>query len=218
MCNIIYLTRDLYKEFEQGIDGLKPRKMTKDQIKLMFRVLLSGAFRISEVLGLKASDILPNGQILLRETKTGWERCKCSKWSFRPTRLIESNPNCKKCLGIGKYRIDQYGWVSPEIFEELQSLAKNTPPDKRLFPITRRQAFNYAQEIANARTNTFRHTWLTRLIETKELDLGQIRQKSRHTNLETLTHYIETNKDLARIREQEALNIPGVKPKKADLF
>ncbi len=213
-----YFTKELYQEFDKGIEQLKPRKMTHAQIKLMFRTLLSGAFRISEVLQLVPSDILPNGTIRLRITKTGWKRCKCAEWSFKPLKLLSCDSNCSECKGRGKYRIEQEGWVDPEVHEQLLEQAKITPQNQRLFPITRRQAWNYANEIGNSGTHAFRHTWLTWLIESNQLDLGKIRLKSRHTSLATLSVYIESNKDLARLKEREALQIPGKKEVKSDLF
>lgn len=208
---IKYLTPEMYQEFVRGIEQLNPRKMSKERIKLLFETMLSGAFRVSEVLELIPSDILPNGTILLRKTKTGWKRCKCSKWTFKPLRLMYSDSKCTICNGNGKYRINQEGWVSLNVHEDLTELAKSLSPNEKLFPITRRQVWNYSNEIGNCGTHAFRHTWLTWLIETNQLDLGKIKDKSRHTSLATLSVYIESNKDLARIKEREALQIPGTK-------
>jgi integrase len=212
-----YFTTELYIELDKNIADLNPRKMTKDQIRTMFRTLLSGAFRISEVLSLTPIDIMPDGMLRLRFTKTGWEKCKCSKWGYHPKRLLSSDLSCNKCKGQGRYRIDQFGWVTPEILVELKELAQKTPPDKRLFPITRRQALNYTHEIANSGTHAFRHTWLTWLAGREELNLAELKTKSRHTNLQTLSNYVHANKDLVRIKENKLMFVPGTEPK-TDVF
>lgn len=213
-----YLTPEMYQEAEAAIANLNPRKLSKDQIKLLFRVLLSGAFRVSEVLELVPSDILKNGMIRLRKTKTGWQTCKCSKWAARPRRLIQSNPNCDKCKGVGKYRIDQYGWTTEEVFHDLKVLALTVPEGRRLFPITRRQVLNYAHQIASCGTHAFRHSWLTWLAAKDDLNIEEMRTKSRHTTVGTLQIYLHANADLVRLKEQQNMTIPGTKDNKDEVI
>lgn len=205
MGDLLYLTPQLFKEFLEGIKTLKLKKMTHEQCQLMFEVLLSGAFRISEVLELTPKDLLPNGKIRIRNAKGGWKRCSCSKWVFKPQRLVSSNPNCTRCKGTGKYRIDQFGWVKQDIFSRLQDLAQRKQPEDKLFPIKRRQAWNYANDLLQARTHTFRHTWLTWLLETDKFDIRDIKQKARHTNVQTTIEYIEKNPDLTMKKEEDAM-------------
>ena len=201
------MQHDMFKDFISKISELNPRKMTHGQIQLMFEVLCSGAFRISEVLQLIPEDILPNGKIRLRETKGGWKRCKCSKWKFGPMKLIKVDKKCKKCLGKGKFRVIQYGWIQPNILEKLKVLAEKTDKDNRLFPITRKQAWNYANQLVGARTHTFRHTWLTWLLESEKFNKRDIKQKARHTSIATTGEYIEDNTDFTQSKEKEIMHI-----------
>lgn len=205
MGETLYFTKEMMDEFLVAIGQLKLRKMTHKQVKLMFLVLLAMAGRISEVLSLTPEDILSNGKIRLRITKGGWKRCQCSVWKFRPTTLISSDPNCSKCKGLGKYRISEYGWVQEGVAEELKELALETKPGKKLFPITRRQALNYANDLAGARTHTFRHTWLTWLLETEKVNIRDMKQKARHKHVQTTIDYIENNTDYTQKKEEDVM-------------
>ena len=205
MGETLYFTKEMLDDFLKGIEQLRLRKMTHKQVKLMFLVLLSMAGRISEVLDLTPEDILPNGKIRLRRTKGGWENCKCSQWAYHPTRLISSDMTCDNCKGVGKIRINAYAWVQESILYELRELASETRPGKKLFPITRRQALNYANDIADARTHTFRHTWLTWLLESEKLDIKDMQQKARHKNVQTTIDYVQHNTDFTRKKEENAM-------------
>lgn len=204
MGDLLYLTKEMWEEFRISIYSLKLRKMKAEQVILMFETLLTGAFRISDILELTPEDILSNGKIRLRKSKGGWLNCDCSVWKFRPTKLQSSDKDCKKCQGKGKYRIDQFGWVQDNILTKLRVLASETRPGKKLFPITSRQALNYANEIMGARTHTFRHTWLTWLWNSGKMDLIDLKQKSRHKNIQTTITYIEKNDDVIRQKERNS--------------
>ncbi|MGI0021501.1 MAG: hypothetical protein ACRD9Q_01445 [Nitrososphaeraceae archaeon] len=205
MGDIKFLPRDMIKEFFKSIYDLHPRKMTHDQIKLMFETLFYGAFRISEVLQITPESILDNGMIQLDRTKTGWENCKCSKWAYKPKRLLSVKKDCRKCEGLGRYRIPQFGWVREDILRKLRAQAKLTEPYKRIFPITRRQALRYTDNLIGSCTHAFRHTFLTYLLETEKLNIGDIKLKARHTSLQTTTVYIEDNQDYTRSKENKVI-------------
>lgn len=53
-----------------------------------------------------------NKLLALPKTKTGFRRCKCSKWK-KGNILLKSDKNCSKCHGLGKYRIVQYTTIWP---------------------------------------------------------------------------------------------------------
>lgn len=206
MGKTLYMSRVEIKEFMASIETLDLRKMSVQQTQLLFLVLLKCAGRISEILSLTPEDLLPDGRLRFRFAKGGWERCKCSEWRFRPLVLVSSNPECKKCQGKGKYRVNQYGWVDEETFKQLKELAEGTDSGQRLFPITRRQALNYVNDLANARTHTFRHTWLTWLYESTK-DLRDVKVKARHTSLATTDRYIETNQFVSRKKEDKLMEL-----------
>lgn len=197
MGKALYLKEEVFAEFLRDIDSLRLRKMTHDQVRLMFGVLLYGSMRISEVLQITPNDLI-DGKVRLKITKGGKKRCKCSEWKFHPMRLISSDKNCKKCKGLGRYRVDVNAEVLPEIYSELLELAKKKKPDERLFPITRSWAWHYADLLLGARTHTFRHTFLTWMLDSDKFNVRDIMQKARHSNLAVTTTYIESNTDLTQ--------------------
>ena len=102
--------------------------------------------------------------------------------------------------------LDQYSiarilnvWLdNEEVYRELLILSAGKKPDERLFPIHRSWAWHYANQLLNARTHTFRHTFLTWMLESGSFDIRDIKQKARHTSLGTTTRYIEDNDDLTQ--------------------
>jgi integrase len=207
MGQTLYLEHDKVSQFLDGIPTLKVRKMTHKQVRLMFETLFYGALRISEVLQLKP-DSLMNGLIRLDVTKGGTKKCDCAIWAYRPTKLEKVDADCKRCKGTGKYRISVKAWVIREIYSELEELAKNTEPGKRLFPISRVRAWQYADSILSCRTHTFRHSFLTWMLETKKFDVRDIMQKARHKSLDTTSKYIQENTEYTA--SQENLNMERI--------
>lgn len=201
----LYMSKQEVKVFLDKIPSLKLRKITHDQVRVMFLVLLTGAMRISEVLQLTPNDLLGNGKVRLRQTKGGWQRCKCSEWKFRPLRLVSSDKTCPDCIGEGKYRISQDAWVQDYVYDELKLLSLQFKPDERIFPISRRQALNYANELMRVRTHTFRHTWLTWMLESEKMNIRDMKQKARHKNVQTTIDYIEKNTDYTRKKEDQIM-------------
>ena len=197
----------MFTDFIRDIDKLKVRKMTHEQIKLMFKVLCTGAFRISEVLNLTPEDIMGDGKLRLRHTKGGRKKCKCSKWTYKPLRIVSVDQSCTRCNGSGKYMTEQYGWIQDDILQELRQLAATKKMGERIFPLGRHQVLNYANELIGARTHTFRHSWLTWMMETEKLNIRDIKEKARHTNIATTDNYIQKNPDLARKKESELMRI-----------
>lgn len=202
MGNKLYLDRQELQQFYLGIYGLKLRKMSHDQLRLMFEVMLYGALRISEVLQITPSDLI-SGKIRLKVTKAGLRRCKCAKWTYRPLQLVSSDPSCERCQGQGKYRIDAYAYVMPSVYDDMQTLARTKQPNERLFPIHRSRAWQIVDELLLGRTHTFRHTFLTWMLETEKFNIRDIMQKARHTNLLTTTEYIEKNADLTQQKQNQ---------------
>lgn len=193
----------MFQEFINDIKKLRPRKLSVDQIQLMFEVLCGMAGRISEVLNLEPGDILTNGMIRLREAKGGWKRCDCSKWKYRPTTLVYSDKSCQRCKGLGKFRVIQDAWMPDHIFFRLQDLAAKTEAGKKLFPITSRQALRYVNDLAGGRTHTMRHSWLTWMVTSGKFDIRDVMQKARHTSLVVTDRYIQRNNDVTREKEKD---------------
>ena len=199
MGETLYLDKEMMRKFLDGIPTLKLRKMTHEQVALMFEVLLYGGLRIGEVLQITPSSLIGGKKIRLQYTKGGRRRCECAVWSFRPLKLESADKFCKKCNGLGKYRIPVNVWLdNEEVYQELVLLSKDKKPEERLFPIHRSWAWHYADELLNARTHTFRHTFLTWMVDSKKFDMRDIKQKARHTSLATTDRYIQNNPDLTQ--------------------
>ena len=172
----MYMQKDQVKQFLEGIETLRLRKMSHAQVRLMFETLLYGAMRISEVLQITPLCLI-NGKIRLERTKGG------------------TNKECKKCEGLGKYRIPAYAWVLDEVFKELCILARTKKENERLFPISRVRAWQYCDMLLDCRTHTFRHSFLTWMLEAEKFNVRDIMQKARHKSLATTTTYIEKDTD-----------------------
>jgi len=198
-----YLNKEEVRQFLEGLQTIKVRKITHKDLTLMFETLLFGSMRISEVLQITPESLLGGCKIRLEETKGGWVRCACSKWKFRPKRLESSDKNCIKCLGEGKYRVSVEAWIdNQEVYNDLIELAKTKKHDQRLFPINRVTAWKYADQL-KTRTHAFRHTFLTWMLETGKLDIRDIKQKARHTSLATTDRYIQNNTELTRSKTKD---------------
>jgi len=106
----------------------------------------SSALRVSETLNASAEDFnFKSGILTLPRTKTGFKRCKCSKWEKR--QLIEVDKNCDKCLGIGKIRKKQLTTISPLLPSWVVQLIKSK--EGKLFPFTRQLIWSYYKKAAN---------------------------------------------------------------------
>jgi integrase len=204
MGQIMYMQKDQVKQFLDGIETLRLRKMTHPQVRLMFETLLYGAMRISEVLQITPISLI-GGKIRLETTKGGTKRCECSKWTFRPLTLVSADKECKKCEGLGKYRIPAYAWVLEEIYKELGVLARTKKSNERLFPISRVRAWQYCDMLLNCRTHTFRHSFLTWMLEAEKFNVRDIMQKARHKSLATTTTYIEKDTDYTIKKENRSM-------------
>jgi integrase len=204
MGELTYFTKADFDKFIQDCSKIKSRKMSVDKIRNMFEVLCSGAMRINEVLSLEPDDILVDGHIRIRAAKGGWKRCTCSTWKFRPTTLVYADKSCKRCKGIGKYRIAQYTFLPEPILARLRQFASDTLPGKKIFPISDRQAMNYVYEISEGHTHAFRHSWLTWLVESNKVDLARVRDMARHSSLATTDRYIQRNPELTRKQVSDA--------------
>lgn len=198
MGEITYFTQEEYAAFREKIKTLHTKKMPVEKIQVMFDVLCSGAMRVNEVLDLEPDDILNDGRLRIKRAKGGWKRCDCSKWKYRPTVLISSNPDCTKCKGNGKYRVYQYTFLPEAILATLKQFAELVPKGNKIFPISDRQVLNYVDELVGGRTHAFRHSWLTWLVQSNKVDLARVRDMARHTSLATTDRYVQRNPALTR--------------------
>jgi len=201
----IYLDKQEIKKFLDAIPTLKTRKLSHDAIRLMFETLFYGGMRISEVLQITPKSLV-NGKIRLEVTKGGVKKCKCAKWYYRPTRLVSVDQSCLKCKGLGKYRIPVDAWCQEDVYSDLVKFSKNYGPDSRLFPITRSWAWHWANQLANARTHSFRHSFLTLMLNTEKFNVRDIMQKARHKSLAVTTEYIESNTDVTQAKENKVID------------
>ena len=116
-------------------------KLTREDWAWYFKVQYGSALRPKEETKLTPKNFdLDNRILTLNLTKTGWKKCKCSK--FEKTKLISSDKDCKKCLGEGWLRIPQKTTIDPRDIKGLREYLKNKDPDKVLWPVNRVTVWN----------------------------------------------------------------------------
>lgn len=230
-----YITQEQFQKLLDNIGHLPTTILNHDQLLLLFQTLYEGAFRISEVLKLTPKDLdHEHKQFILRETKGGWKKCKCVKTtplsveqaakfvketnkriSFDPKirsfKLMVAEKDCLKCLGHGKYRVKQYGWVSPELFDKLAKYSATLKNSDYLFPITRQMVWWYCvklgdlvgvkmeheeKETTNLFPHALRHTRAVHLAS--KLDINAVQKKMRHTDAKTTSIYTEISRKNAQ--------------------
>ena len=207
-----YITQEQFQALLDNIGHLTKDKEKEGRIRLMFKTIYEGAFRVSEVLQLTHNDLdLENKQIILRETKGGKRRCKCSKW--KKNKLVSVDENCKKCKGLGKYRVKEFGWVSPETFNELYSLKEIKG---KLFPYDRRYVWFWTRDLGKLigvkmsheekeTTNLFphalRHSRPIHLLQTGKFTINEIMGKLRHKSLQPTTTYVTVSNESIQAKE-----------------
>lgn len=117
-------------------------------IQMMVRIQYGSALRINEVLTLTPDDIdVDNSIITLNHTKTGFKKGKCSTWDYKDahartkTKLVHVDSNCKKCIGIGKFRVPQFTTINPKDIAKIRQYLEDKPKYKPLFQITSKTAW-----------------------------------------------------------------------------
>lgn len=219
-----YLTKEQLDKFLETIPklpmyhtlGQKKPKLEPHVLQLLFLVIYEAALRVSELLRLTREDLIESqGEFILKETKGGWKRCKCSKWAFRPTRLLSSDAACPKCQGKGKFRVAEIGWTTPQTFKILLDYSKSVKTGVRLFPLSRQRVWQLGKEIGNLcgiellhenkpTTNmtihTLRHSRAVHLTD-GILEVNELMDKLRHKSLGPTTTYVRVTRK--SIREKE---------------
>lgn len=105
------------------------------------------ALRVTEMLTLTKDDFDFNDCILtLNHTKTGFEKCKCSKWKKR--KLLSSDKNCADCQGLGKYRVPQFTSIPPDLPKWVKEYVSNEWGNELCFPFTRQLMWSYLKKAA----------------------------------------------------------------------
>lgn len=199
-----YITQEQFKSLLDNIPKLSS-DLPHATIRLIFECLTFGALRVSELLNLRKSDLMGEGKIKLRETKGGKKNCKCSKWEYRPRKLVQVNKDCVECGGTGRVRYPETAWVKSEVYKKLEKYAKDLDAEQIIFPVSRQTVWSWCQSLAGIHPHTLRHSYLTWMLESEKFNIRDIKQKARHKNLQTTTVYIESNIDVTRKKEEAIL-------------
>lgn len=207
------LTVDEYNKLLTAIESLPTRLViSKERLKLLFKVVYEAALRISEALSLTPSCLNHKHQrLVLAHTKGGYIRCtKChNKKTKDGDKVIFARDGCTKCGGRGKLARFAEACVSPELFKTLVDIAKDMKPDERIFPITRQTAWKTIKKMAEIakievpharqdqmRTNAFchllRHSRAVHLLD-QGLLINEVQTKLRHRNIATTSVYTKVN-------------------------
>lgn len=135
------------EQFENFLVNLKvitnnSYKASFDDLNVCTRIQYGCGLRISEAIGLTPNDFdLDNLILTLNNTKTGFKKCSCAK--FKDKKLIEVNPNCIKCNGIGKKRIPQFTTILPSDIPMLREYLSKKRQNKTLFDFNRVTVWRY---------------------------------------------------------------------------
>ena len=209
-----YITQEQFKALLDNIPKLSS-DLPHDRIKLAFKVVYEGALRVSELLQITPEDLdKEHKQIILRQTKGGKRRCKCSKW--KKTKLVSVDKDCKKCLGSGKYRVKEFAWVSPETWQELLVCATTLPKETPIFPVSRQTFWSWCKQLGELvgvkmqheekeTTNLFphalRHSRPIHLLQTGNFEINEIMTKLRHKSLQPTTTYVTVSRESVQAKE-----------------
>lgn len=211
-----YITQE---QFQQLLDNIP--KLTKQwsdyHVQLLFKVIYEGGLRVSEALQLNKSDLdIEHKQLVLRETKGGKRRCKCSKW--KKNKLIKVDKDCKKCNGIGKYRVKEYAWLTPDTFDELVKFAEQFNDTEEIFPMSRQSVWLWSKllgeligvkmlheekETTNFFPHALRHSRPIHMLQTGKFTINEIMGKLRHKSLQPTTTYVTMANESIQAKEAE---------------
>ena len=122
------------------------RVPTPELLQMTLWVQYCHGLRVSEVLQLRADDFNFERKILtLNHTKTGFKHCKCSKWKKSKLRSVDLD--CKKCTGLGKFRVPQFTSIPPDLPPLVKSYVfADKDHSKLLFPFTRQLIWSYVKK------------------------------------------------------------------------
>ncbi len=234
-----FLTKDQVKEFIENIPRLKiysglvhaRKPLPARHFQLYTKILYDAALRSGEGRSIKVEDLdLQYARIKLPRTKTGWDWCSCSIHKKRI--LLDCDPGCRKCRGIGKLRRPQFGTTSEgmakEIYQFIQEekIPQNhfifTSPTYPLQQISREWIRRYMKRVGNlcsfdifaerkVRVIKGFYTHLMRRSRAIQMDmdgapLGVISRKLRHMNIQTTSTYIKSSIADLQIWEKESGN------------
>lgn len=138
------------QQFEDFILNLKT--ISKNSYKAKFedlnvctRIQYGCGLRISEALGLTPNDFdLDNLILTLNNTKTGFKRCRCAK--FQDHKLVQVDPSCLKCGGLGKKKIPQFTTILPSDLPMLREYLAGKRQNQPLFSFNRMTVWRYYKQ------------------------------------------------------------------------
>jgi len=215
--------------YSKDVHSRKP--LPAHYFQLFIKTSYDAALRSIETRNIKIKDLdLPYLTINLPETKTGWEWCKCSTHAKR--KLINFDPDCKKCKGIGKIHYTQSAPISEAIAKEIYGFiqAEDLKENQYLFPspsfptqpisyswiknamkevgkITNIEIFSKRDKriLKNVYSHLFRRSKAIQMSR-DGADIGMIAQKLRHKDIKTTTNYIKSS--FSDLREWEQKQEP----------
>lgn len=213
-----YLDQEDFAKFLDSFDGISQNnyKAKPELLKICASIEYYCALRISEVLTLKRDDFdLRNRILTLQNTKTGFRKCKCSKWEKRV--LISSDTKCSKCKGLGKYRVKQYTTIPKPLIIILSDFLKSLRYNKNLFSFSRISAWKYykiagknanleireqqfERSIEGVWTHLLRKSYLKWMRKNgASIELCEV--KARHSEKRSIDHYIRPDIQALKIWE-----------------
>lgn len=232
-----FLSKDQVKEFIENIPKLDVYKksaharkpLPEYHFEIYTKLIYDAALRSGEGRNMKAEDLdLQYARLKLPRTKTGWDWCSCSKHAKRV--LLDVDPNCEKCLGVGKLRRPQFATYSEKFAHQMNKFLQEckiiathytfSSPSYPKQPIGRDWIWKSMKEVGELcsydifgerKTRVMKgfYTHLMRRSRAIQMDmdgapLGVISRKLRHMDIKTTSTYIKSSiGDLQKWERQE---------------
>lgn len=232
-----FLTKDQVKEFVENIPRIDiyqssthaRKPLPAYHFEMYTKLIYDAALRSGEGRSVMAADFdLEYARMILPRTKTGWDWCSCSTHKKRV--LLDVNPDCKKCNGVGKLRRSQFATYSEKLAHELNRFLQEekilntrytfSSPSFPKQPISRDWVWSNMKKVGNlcsfdifgerkVRVMKGFYTHLMRRSRAIQMDLdgaalGVISRKLRHMDIKTTTTYIRSSiGDLQKWEKEE---------------
>ncbi|MDE1867890.1 MAG: site-specific integrase, partial [Thaumarchaeota archaeon] len=99
-----------------------------------------------EELNLKPENFdLEHGILTIPKSKSGYKRCKCSKWN--KTTLLHADKACSKCEGKGKVVVPQRTTILPKDIIELKDYLYKKEEGTKIWPVTRQTVWTHFKQM-----------------------------------------------------------------------
>ena len=118
---------------------------------LAFQFMEDTGSRVNEMIHIRKKDINFRTRILtITEPKVS-ALCECASWRYKDlysrVRVIDhTNPDCKKCHGLGRWKEPQKTTITPRLIDIVRDYAEHMKDDELLFPVHRTTLWKWGKQ------------------------------------------------------------------------